>query len=167
MHKMKYNQSITVSREIEASQDELWDFISTPEYLNYCHPFCKKNTIIKWEKDNHSDILVYLNGLTYIRKFVEWNEKDGYSLLIGEENKEQSKVVWKINSQENQTYLKISVYPYFLRDYPKFISFIPYKFFIKPKLTSYLKSVLDGINFYMVNKIPVQRNMTGRHTWFS
>ena len=164
---MKYNQSVTVSREIEASHDELWDFISTPEYLNYCHPFCKKNTIIKWEKDKHSDILVYLNGLTYIRKFVEWNEKDGYSLLIGEENKEQSKVVWKINSQENKTYLKISVYPYFLRDYPKFISFIPYKFFIKPKLTSYLKSVLDGINFYMVNKIPVQRNMTGRHTWFS
>ena len=164
---MKYNQSVTVSREIEASHDELWDFISTPEYLNYCHPFCKKNTIIKWEKDNHSDILVYLNGLTYIRKFVECNEKDGYSLLIGEENKEQSKVVWKINSQENKTYLKISVYPYFLRDYPKFISFIPYKFFIKPKLTSYLKSVLDGINFYMVNKIPVQRNMTGRHTWFS
>ena len=164
---MKYNQSITVSREIEASQDELWNFISSPEYLNYCHPFCKKNTIIKWEKDKHSDILVYLNGLTYIRKFVEWNEKDGYSLLIGEENKEQSKVVWKINSQENQTYLKISVYPYFLRDYPKFISFIPYKFFIKPKLTSYLKSVLDGINFYMVNKIPVQRNMNGRHTWFS
>jgi len=167
MHKMKYNQSITVSREIEASQDELWNFISSPEYLNYCHPFCKKNTIIKWEKDNHSDILVYLNGLTYIRKFVEWNEKDGYSLLIGEENKEQSKVVWKINSQENKTYLKISVYPYFLKDYPKFISFIPYKLFIKQKLTSYLKSVLDGINFYMVNKIPVQRNMTGRHTWFS
>ena len=83
------------------------------------------------------------------------------------QNKEQSKVVWKINSQENKTYLKISVYPYFLRDYPKFISFIPYKFFIKPKLTSYLKSVLDGINFYMVNKIPDQRNMTGRHTWFS
>ena len=167
MHKMKYNQSVTVSREIEASHEELWDFISTPEYLNYCHPFCKKNTIIKWEKDSHSDILVYLNGLTYIRKFVKWNEKDGYSLLIGEENKEQSKVVWKINSQENKTYLKISVYPYFLRDYPKFISFVPYKFFIKPKLTSYLNSVLDGINFYIVNKIPVQRNMTGRHTWFS
>ena len=85
MHKMKYNQSITVTKEIEASRDELWNFISSPEYLNYCHPFCKKNTIIKWEKGNHSDILEYLNGLVYIRNFYKWEEKKGYSLLIGAE----------------------------------------------------------------------------------
>ena len=105
---MKYNQSITVSREIEASQDELWDFISSPEYLNYCHPFCKKNTIVKWEKGNHSDILEYLNGLVYIRNFYKWEEKRGYSLLIGEENEQQSKVVWEINSQKNKTFLTIT-----------------------------------------------------------
>jgi len=90
MHKTKYNQAITVTKEIEASRGELWNFISSPEYLNDCHPFCKKNTIIKWEKGNHSDILEYLNGLVYIRIFFKWEEKRGYSLLIGEENKKQS-----------------------------------------------------------------------------
>lgn len=167
MHKMKYNQAITVTKEIEASRGELWNFISSPEYLNDCHPFCKKNTIIKWEKGNHSDILEYLNGLVYMRNFFKWEEKRGYSLLIGEENKQQSKVVWEINSQKNKTFLTITVYPYFLSNYPKFISFVPYKFLIKPKLKSYLNSVIGGINFYMVNKIPVKRNMYGKHSWFS
>ena len=156
MHNMKYNQSITVTKEIEASRGELWNFISSPEYLNYCHPFCKKNTIIKWEKGNHSDILEYLNGLVYIRNFYKWEEKKGYSLLIGAENKQQSKVVWEI-----------TVYPHFLNDYPNLISFIPYKFLIRPKLTSYLNSVIGGINSFMVNKIPVERNMFGKHSWFS
>ena len=68
---------------------------------------------------------------------------------------------------KSKTFLKITVYPYFLNDYPKLISFVPYKFFIKPKLTSYLNSVVGGINFYMVNKIPVKRNMYGKHSWFS
>ena len=108
-----------------------------------------------------------MNGLVYIRNFYKWEEKKGYSLFIGAENKQQSKVVWEINSKKNKTFLSITVYPHFLNDYPKLISFIPYKFLIRPKLTSYLNSVIGGINSYMVNKIPVERNMFGKHSWFS
>ena len=126
-----------------------------------------KNTIIKWEKGNHSDILEYLNGLVYIRNFYKWEEKRGYSLLIGEEKKQQSKVVWEINSQKNKTFLTITVYPYFIKNSPKFITFFPYYLFVIPKLKSYLKSVINGIDFYIKTKKPIPKNYFGKHSWFS
>ena len=164
---MEFNQSLSVTKRIEVNRNKLWEFISSPGYLNYCHPFCKKNKIIKWEKDNHSDMLEYLNGLVYIRNFIKWDENKGYTLLIGEKNKEQSKVIWEIIEDGNSNYLKITVFPYFLKNYPRVISYFPYKFFVAPKLRSYLKSVLNGINFYLINEVPVKRNKYGKHLWFS
>ena len=41
-----FNQSITVTRKINSSKDRLWEFISSPGYLNKSHPFCKENNII-------------------------------------------------------------------------------------------------------------------------
>ena len=112
-------------------------------------------------------MLEYLNGLVYIRNFIKWDENKGYTLLIGEKNKEQSKVIWEIIEDGNSNYLKITVFPYFLKNYPRVISYIPYKFFVAPKLRSYLKSVLNGINFYLINEVPVKRNKYGKHLWFS
>ena len=112
-------------------------------------------------------MLEYLNGLVYIRNFIKWDENKGYTLLIGEKNKEQSKVIWEIIEDGNSNYLKITVFPYFLKNYPRVISNIPYKFFVAPKLRTYLKSVLNGINFYLINEVPVKRNKYGKHLWFS
>ena len=72
------------------SKSELWSQISRPGNLKDCHPFCKDNEALEWGKNSHSDRLEYLNGMTYIRQFLNWNEGEGYDLIIGEENGPQS-----------------------------------------------------------------------------
>ena len=51
--------------------------------------------------------------------------------------------------------------------YPKIISFLPYKFYVKPKLRSYLNSVIKGIDWYLRRGEEVPRNRFGKHAWFS
>ena len=38
--------------------------------------------------EKSKDILVYLNDLTFIREFLTWEKNIGYSLIIGEKNKQ-------------------------------------------------------------------------------
>ena len=81
---------VSYEEKINSSIDSLWGLISAPSNLELFHPFCKYNKTIKWPGKNSIDELIYLNGLTFIRKFKSWHEKRGYSLLIGEKDKEQS-----------------------------------------------------------------------------
>ena len=103
--------SVSQSTEFDCESDGVWRMISEPGNLNRCHPFCKSNEVIRWDKENHSDRLVYLNELNYIRNFITWDEGLGYSLLIGEEGGPQSYVVWEINSViGHRSELRITVY---------------------------------------------------------
>ena len=77
---------VSQSLEFDFDSDEIWDIISEPGNLNHTHPFCKTNEVIQWDDKDHSDRLVYLNGLNYIRDFKTWEEGAGYTLLIGEED---------------------------------------------------------------------------------
>ena len=88
-------------------------------------------------------------------------------MFIGEKNKGQSYVIWDIYKREESIYLKISVYPYFLRNFPKIASYIPYKLIVTPALQSYLKSVIGGINYYLETKSITPKNYFGEHKWFS
>tara|TARA_E500000331_G_scaffold338584_1_gene367933 strand:- start:443 stop:961 length:519 start_codon:yes stop_codon:yes gene_type:complete len=153
--------------KIDASTGELWKIISKAEHLNLVHPFCESNEIINWNGKGSIDVLTYLNGLTYFRNFVSWNEKEGYSLFIGRKRGKKSKVIWEIIEENESTYLKITVYPYLLSSISKFFSFLPHKIFVEPLLRNYLKSVVLGINYYLTNKKPVPRNHFGKHIWFS
>ena len=58
--------SVSQSMEFDCESDEVWRMISEPGNLNRCHPFCKSNEVIRWDQENHSDRLVYLNELNYI-----------------------------------------------------------------------------------------------------
>ena len=111
---------VSYKKEINSSVENLWKLISSPGHLNLFHPFCKNNEAIVWDKNNHKDILVYLNGLRYEREFIDWNENTGYSLLIGEQSKKKSKVDWLIEYENNSTFLSITVYPYYLITYQNF-----------------------------------------------
>ncbi len=153
--------------EFELSRDELWDLISPPGNLNHNHPFCKSNEVISWGEDNHIDKLVYLNGRSYIRKFLSWEEGKGYSLSIGEENGPQSFVVWTIESIGIHSKLTITVYPFILAKIPKFVAIIPHFLWVKPRLNSYLKSVLLGFKHFSLSGEIVPRNHFGKHPWFS
>lgn len=164
---MKYKQSIQVVKEINATEDELWDVISQPGHLELTHPFSKSHSVTSWPGVESNDVLIYLSGLRYERYFTDWSEGNGYTLQIGGREGKKSKVIWEISSEENKTFLSITIYPHFLANTPRFFSFLPYELLIRPKLTSYLNSVLGGIDYYLVKKESVPKNHFGTHKWFS
>jgi len=168
MDRIKTNSPISVKQSFDIPSDALWKLISAPGNLNDCHPFCKSNEAIQWDKEGHVDRLVYLNGRTYIRQFLTWDEGEGYTLRIGEENGLQSFVQWEIDAvSENKSRLTITVHPYLLAGYPKIVSFLPYQFWIKPRMRRYLRSVVSGFEYVARTGEPVPRNHFGRHSWFS
>ena len=149
------------------SVENLWKVVSSPNYLNNVHPFCKENSIIKWNNDHHEDKILYLNDKTYIRKFVSWRALKGYDLWIGDNNKDQSFVEWRLEKAGNRSKLTITVYPFLLSNWPRILSFLPYFLYINIKLKSYLFSVLSGIDWYIKENTPVPKNQFGKHSWFS
>ena len=149
------------------SVENLWEVVSSPNYLNNVHPFCKENSIITWDNDHHEDKILYLNDKTYIRKFVSWRALKGYDLWIGDNNKDQSFVEWRLEKVGSRSKLTITVYPFLLSTWPKTFSFLPYFLYIDIKLKSYLFSVLSGIDWYIKENTPVPKNQFGKHSWFS
>jgi hypothetical protein len=149
---------ISYKQKIESSAEELWSLIIKPGNLNLVHPFCKSNEIIEWKNNHYNDVLIYLNGLIYFREIIKLDDNKGYTLMIGKKRGKKSKVIWEITSSEKSTYLSITVYPYLLSTWPKIFSFIPYLLVIKPFLQKYLRSVIGGINWYLVNKKPVPKS---------
>ena len=168
MKSIKTNSPISVKKSFDVSSDMLWKLVSAPGNLNECHPFCESNEAIQWDEDGHVDRLVYLNGRTYLRQFLTWDEGEGYTLRIGEENGLQSFVQWEIDAiSENKSQLTITVHPYLLAGYFKVVSFLPYQFYIKPRMRRYLLSVVSGFEYVARTGEPVPRNHFGRHPWFS
>ena len=149
------------------SVENLWKVVSSSNYLNNVHPFCKENSIIKWNNDHHEDKILYLNDKTYIRKFVSWRALKGYDLWIGDNNRDQSFVEWRLEKVGSRSKLTITVYPFLLSTWPRILSFLPYFLYINIKLKSYLFSVLSGIDWYIKENTPVPKNQFGKHSWFS
>ena len=163
MQRFKTSNSLTY----ECSVESLWEIVSSPNYLNNVHPFCRENSITQWSNEHHEDKIIYLNERTYIRRFVSWRNLEGYDLWIGDSSKNQSFVEWRLEKVGTGSKLTITVYPFLLSSWPKVFSFLPYFLYINIKLKSYLFSVLSGIEWYIQKKTPVQKNQFGRHSWFS
>ena len=168
METIKTSPPISVTKTFELSKNKLWKLISSSGNLNNCHPFCKLNEVIQWDDNGHIDRLVYLNERTYVRHFLTWDEGEGYTLRIGEENGSQSFVEWKIEAtSKNHSQLTITVHPYLLAKFPKLIAYLPYQLWIRPKMRRYLHSVVSGFEFVARTGEAVPRNHFGRHSWFS
>ena len=163
----KKSWSISVKKQIDASANEIWKIISLEGNLNYIHPFCKNNYSINWGGKESKDVLEYLNGLKFIREFKLWKPRTGYSLLIGTKKGKKSFVEWEITSENDKNYLCITVFPHYMRQYPKIFSYLPYTFKIKPHLTKYLESVIGGLEYFIKNKKKIPKNYFGQHEWFS
>ena len=88
-------------------------------------------------------------------------------MFIGEKDKGQSYVEWEIFNKNKSVFLKISVYPYFMRNFPRIVSYFPYKLVVIPALENYLKSVIKGINYYLKTNSKIPKNYFGKHKWFS
>tara|TARA_A100001011_G_C13783542_1_gene624116 strand:- start:81 stop:581 length:501 start_codon:yes stop_codon:yes gene_type:complete len=163
-----YNKSILHKETYDLSVDELWNIISKPSNLELYHPFCRSNTPIEWNDKNHADKLEYLNGTILERHFVSWKENKGYNLYIGRKDGRKSNVSWKIERiSDYQTELSIEVHPWIFNQGNRFIEFIPFNFFVRPQLKSYLQSVLGGLKWYTEHDKPTPRNHFGKLAWFS
>ena len=51
MQRFKTSNSLTFNCSVES----LWEIVSSPNYLNNVHPFCKENSIIQWSGEHHED----------------------------------------------------------------------------------------------------------------
>ena len=158
---------VSFEQEIDTSLSRLWVIISKPGHLEQFHPYCKKNEAVKWPGIDSHDFLTYLNGKTYKREIVEWNVKESFSLVIGEIDGPKSFVKWQFKDNGKNTKVKITVYPHLLISWPKFFSFLPYKWYITPQLENYLKAVLGGLKHYAEKEEIIEENMLASHPWFS
>ena len=147
---------VSCSISLKNQSEDIWKAISSHGNLNLFHPFCHTNKV-----------LIYLNGVVFEREFYQWDEMNGYELMIGKKNGKKSKVVWKISKTKNYTSLIINVFPYKTDKINTLLYPFVFYFYIKPKLKSYLKSVLKGLKFYLYNNQKVVKNQFGRHSWFS
>ena len=159
---------VSYSTSLKNEKKDVWKAISSHGNLNFFHPFCKKNKVIEVDENSiKKDVLVYLNGIIFEREFYQWEKMKGYKLMIGKKNGKKSKVIWKISEKKNYTSLKIMVFPYKTDKINSLLYPFFFFFYIKPKLKSYLKSVLNGLKFYLFNNQTVVKNQFGKHSWFS
>ena len=169
----KENKKINVefSQKINSSINSVWKAISEPGNLNNFHPFCKQNKVINWEKERSEDTIEYNNGSILHRKFKSWNEGLGYELIIEKNNIQFANVIWKVKSiQNNSCSISIQIelfYFIILNNYHKFLRQLIAKYFLKPIMKNYLKSVLFGLKFFVEENSIVQKNQFGKNRLFS
>lgn len=159
---------VTVTQSIDAPAQQIWQAISMPGNLEYCHPFCKSNPVSVWPGPDSRDEVHYLNGLIYHREFCNWIEGTGYDLEIGTRLGARSYVSWRIATIDDRaSSLRITVYPHALQQIPVAVRWLPYLLTMRPRLRQYLLSVVKGFEWYLVRNEPVPRNQWGAHPWFS
>jgi len=165
--KDRYNWCVTGTLDTHLSSSDLWNIISRPSNLELFHPFCDKNLVIAWPGVGSIDQIFYYNGLVLERNFISWVENKGYDLLIGKKNGELSFVSWQIKENGGRSKLSISIYPYAYNKGRKLINILPYLLVVKPILTSYINSVMRGLEHYINTNRKVKKNQFGNHNFFS
>lgn len=159
---------VSAVQQIAAPAPVVWNAISEPGNLERCHPFCEKNPVDRWPGPDSRDEVHYLSGWVYERRFRRWIEGVGYDLEIGRPGGGKSGVSWRISEIDAQTCtLTITVYPHVLQNVPLVIRWLPHVLGLRPRLESYLESVVRGFEWYVTRGEPVPRDQFGRHPWFS
>ena len=166
--KSDFKWPITVERVIATPANDVWNAISLAGNLDLCHPFCASNPVQTWPGADSRDEIHYLSGSVYERRFSQWLEGTGYDLEILHRGKTLASVTWRISTiDERNCALRITVYPNALNKYPAGIRWLPHFLYLRPKLRSYLASVIKGFEWYVTRGEPVPRNQFGTHPWFS
>lgn len=159
---------VSATVEIAAPARAVWRAISTPGSLEDCHPFCRRNPVVRWPGADSVDEVHYLNGVVYERRFREWCEGQGFDLEICYKEKGLAWVSWRIAPLgERRSSLQITVYPLALQHLSPALRWLPHWIYLRPRLASYLRSVVRGYQWYITKNKAVPRNQFGRHPWYS
>ena len=163
-HNIPTSKSIIIS----AGRQSVWSVISKRGNLELCHPFCESNPVEKWGDRNSIDYVNYYNGLKFKRTFIDWIDGMGYDLLIGKQDRNKSKVIWRIiDIDKKSCELSISIFPRDIGKYPRSVKYLVYALYINPMLRKYLSYVLKGFKYYSETGNAVQKNQFGKHKWFT
>ena len=158
---------VRVVQKMGAPADEVWAVISTPGHLEAVHPFCERNPVSSWPGTGSIDEVRYRSGWIYRRTFTNWIDGVGYDLDIGAEGEPSSHVSWRITLRgDNDCELAISVWPRPLTEVPVLRSLLRL-FVVGPMMRSYLRSVTEGVHWFVNTGEPVTANQFGSHRWFS
>ena len=164
---VNYNWVVSEKKILKTSKENLWKIISSPSNLENFHPFCLKNSVIKWPGNNSIDTIYYKNGMVFERNFYEWNINQGYKLVIGKHKAKKSHVFWDLKQIGDEVEIKIEIYPHLFNKKRKLLFALPFILIVKPKLKNYLKHVLNGLDFYVKTNQKVEINQFGINNWFS
>ena len=166
--KPEFKWPVAVARPISASTEDVWRAISMPGNLELCHPFCDKNPVENWPGEGSRDVIYYLNGRVLTRCFLNWIDGVGYDLEIGRQGGRLSFVSWRIiPREETLCILRITIYPHMIQHIPLAIRWFPHVVTVRPKLSSYLASVVKGFDWFVTQGQAVSSNQFGTHPWFS
>jgi len=159
---------VSAVQRIQAPATDVWETISAPGNLESCHPFCAENPVTVWPGSGSIDEVHYLNGVVYERRFNAWFENVGYDLEIWHRRQRIANVRWRIEaSADTECRLAITVCPFALQHVPTILRWVPHHLKIRPKLKSYLQSVVRGFDWYVTKGESVPRNQFGKHPWYS
>lgn len=159
---------VSAAVDIAAPAARVWQVISSPDSLIASHPFLADNPIENWPGPVGRDEVHYLNGVVYTRDFKEWHDGAGFELEISKQSKKIAWVSWQVTPvAENTATLRITVFPYAMQDLSPLIRWVPYLFILRPRLRSYLRSVVGGFQWFIEKGAAVPRNQFGAHPWFS
>lgn len=162
---------VTHRTRINAPASKVWEVISMPGNLNYCHPFCEENKVTTWGKTGAQDSIKYFNGLTLHRSFTDWQEGKGYELIIGTRRHAAARVFWEVHPiDETNTELSIDIHLFpkiALSRYPKLLRGAIRRFYFVPNMAKYVKAVVDGFKYYIETGKSVEKNQFGHNKMFS
>jgi hypothetical protein len=159
---------VAAERVIAAPGNDVWNVISSPGMLPLYHPFCEANPVQHWAGPGSADEIRYFSGWVLQRRVTDWFDDVGFNVEVGRPGGGRSAVSWRLAEvAERRTRLTITVYPHTLQHLPVAVRWLPHLVKLRPTLSSYLESVLRGLEWFVTMKEPVRRNQFGPHPWFS
>tara|TARA_B100000963_G_scaffold225048_1_gene196229 strand:- start:1065 stop:1562 length:498 start_codon:yes stop_codon:yes gene_type:complete len=160
-------KSIQSTRYIRVPAQALWEAITSEHHLEACHPFIKRHS--KNSKEHGiSDVITYLNGVTFTRESTAWMEGKGYDLLVGKVSEPKNEVKWRIEAVDtSSSKLSISVIPRAAEKLPLIMRDIALVLFVRRQLRLYLDAVTCGIKTWLESGTQIDKSAFKRHAWFS
>lgn len=166
--RLGFRWPVAADRVMAAPANEVWNVISSPGMLPLFHPFCEANPVHNWPGPEGVDEIRYFSGWVLQRRVVGWFDGVGFNLEVGRSGGGRSAVSWRVGGlAERRTRVAITVYPHTLQHLPLAVRWIPHLATLKPGLSRYLESVLEGLEWFVTIGDPVRRNQFGPHPWFS
>lgn len=159
-------KAISSTRQIRVPAQVLWEAVTEDHHLEACHPYIRrhsKNT----NSQGISDVIVYLNEVTFTRESTAWMQGTGYDLLVGRADEPKNKVQWRIVSNDSTScQLTISVIPHAIISIPRILRTLALKLIVRRQVALYLDAVTEGIKKWVESGDPIEKGTFRKHAWF-